>query len=166
MSWLTRLNAESADEAARMLQTCCGSMRWARAVAAERPFEDEAALVAAADRHWGGVAEVDRLEAFSAHPRIGDVEVLKDRFNRLAHAEQGQVVHDSDETLAALAARNREYEARFGFIFIVCATGKSADEMLALIEARLGNDRETELDNAAAEQAKITRIRIAAACAA
>lgn len=165
MSWLDSLNAADPARAEQMLRACCGASRWAAEVAAMRPFADAAALHAVAERCWSEATESDRLEAFAAHPKIGDVKVLKDKFNRQAHAEQGQVAAASDAVIAALARRNREYEKKFGFIFIVCASGKSAEEMLALLEARIDNDRPEEIANASAEQAKITRLRLDAALA-
>ena len=165
MSWLETLNTADAARAEQMLRACCGASRWATRVAALRPFADAAALHAAAEQCWAEATESDLLEAFAAHPMIGDVEVLKDKFNRQAHAEQGQVAAASDAVISALARRNNEYHEKFGFIFIVCASGKSAEEMLALLEARIDNDRPAELANAAAEQAKITRLRLDAALA-
>jgi len=100
------------------------------------------------------------LEAFSGHPQIGDLEALRNRYAERAHAEQGQVLSAPDETLAELKDMNEAYLERHGFIFIVCATGKSAEQMLELLEQRLPNSREQELRIAAEEQAKITHIRL------
>jgi 2-oxo-4-hydroxy-4-carboxy-5-ureidoimidazoline decarboxylase len=130
---------------------------------ARRPFADAAALRAAADEVWSALSHGDWLEAFSHHPRIGDVEGLRARFastRTWAEGEQAGARAASDEVLRALAEGNRAYEARFGHIFIVCATGKSAEEMLALLRARLPNDPVAEARVAAGEQAKITRLRL------
>jgi len=157
------LDAMPAAEARDALLRCCGSSRWAEGVIAGRPYRDARALFAAAEACWQSLGREDWLEAFRHHPRIGDREALRAKFATTrdwAAAEQSAAVAASDATLDALAEANREYEARFGHIFIVCASGKSADEMLALAQARLGNDAEAELRIAAAEQAKITRLRL------
>ena len=99
-------------------------------------------------------------EAFQGHPQIGDLAALLNKYASTASTEQGQVVEADEAVLIALGERNREYLDKFGFIFIVCATGKSAAEMLGLLEARIGNDRETELANGAIEQGKIMRLRL------
>ena len=174
------LNVLGAEARVARLLSCCHCQRWAQSLAAEAPFVDGAVLAARADALWAEATEVDRLEAFAGHPQIGgDLEALRKRFAaapadgpaELATAsgeqsaawsgsEQASVSRASEDTLRRLAAGNRDYLAKFGFIFIVCATGKSAEEMLALLEARLPHDRPTELDIAAGEQAKITRLRL------
>jgi 2-oxo-4-hydroxy-4-carboxy-5-ureidoimidazoline decarboxylase len=163
MDALSRLNALAAPEAREALRWCCGASRWVDAMAARRPFPDAHALFAAADEVWAGLGPADWSEAFSHHPRIGDKGALRERFAATRHwaaGEQSGVSAASEEVLDALARGNRDYEARFGHIFIVCATGKGADEMLGLLRQRLGNDPEAEARIAAAEQAKITRIRL------
>jgi 2-oxo-4-hydroxy-4-carboxy-5-ureidoimidazoline decarboxylase len=128
-----------------------------------RPFADAKALLASADEVWASLGPVDWKEAYAHHPRIGDKQALRERFaatRQWAAGEQAGVSGASESVLDALAEGNRDYESRFGHIFIVCATGKSAEEMLALLRARLGNDPKTEERIAAAEQAKITRIRL------
>jgi OHCU decarboxylase len=158
-----RLNCLSADEARAALLDCCGSARWAREVAALRPFGDVARLLAEGERVWFGLDREDWLEAFRSHPRIGqkkaEARVSADA-RRWSEGEQSRAREASDETRAALAEANREYEERLGFIFIVCATGKTAEEMLGLLRARLKNARETELRVAAAEQWRITELRL------
>lgn len=142
---------------------CCGSSRWITAMVAARPFPDRAALETMADRAFARLGLADWLEAFSKHPKIGDVAEMRSRFaNTAAWAgtEQGGVASADEATLKALADDNRTYEQRFGYIFIVCATGKGAEEMLAMLRARLGNDPEREFELAAAEQRKITWLRI------
>jgi 2-oxo-4-hydroxy-4-carboxy-5-ureidoimidazoline decarboxylase len=163
MDALSRLNSQSRDAAREALRRCCGSSRWVDAMAAGRPFADAAAVYAAAEEVWAGLGPADWIEAFAHHPRIGDKEALRQRFattRQWATGEQAGVSEASEEVLEALARANRDYEGRFGHIFIVCATGKGAEEMLGLLRARLGNDPETEQRIAAAEQAKITRIRL------
>jgi 2-oxo-4-hydroxy-4-carboxy-5-ureidoimidazoline decarboxylase len=161
LAWLDALEHEAAVAA---LARCCGARRWAEAVARGRPYADEAALYEAADRAWAAMDRADILEALAHHPRIGaDLDSLRDRFAATASwsaGEQAGVADAGDDVLVALRDGNLRYEERFGHIFIVCATGKSAAEMLALLEERLGNDPERELAIAAAEQAKITRLRL------
>jgi OHCU decarboxylase len=128
-----------------------------------RPFEDGAALLRQADRVWWSLGEPDRLEAFAAHPRIGGKKAAVDTGERAASwsaGEQAGVNGAADGVRERLATANEEYFDRFGFTYIVCATGKSAEEMLALLEQRLSNTREAELRTAAEEQAAITRIRL------
>ena len=151
------LNALSSTDALHALTECCGARAWVAAMEKCRPFRDEAHVLAAAAACFAGLTDADWLEAFRHHPKIGDMASLRLKF---AGEEQGAVAGASDATLAALAAQNAAYERRHGFIFIVCATGKSAGEMLALLTARLPNDKATELANAAAEQRKITAIRL------
>ncbi len=160
---LARLDRLSSAEAIAWFTRCCGARRWAEAMARARPFRDREALFETASRVWWALGREDWLEAFAHHPRIGDVEQLRERFGEAAaHSvrEQAGVRGADEQTLRALAEGNRAYEARFGWIFLVCASGKSAHEMLELLRTRLGNDPETELRIAAAEQEKITRIRL------
>ena len=163
MSGLDRLNALPAEEAERELLTCCGSRAWARRMAAARPFPDEAALYETADRTWGELGEADWLEAFRSHPRIGERKAEAGQTAReqaWSAGEQSGMDAAAAATQQAIAEGNRAYEARFGHIYIVCASGRSADEMLALLRSRLGNDPETEIRVAAEEQRRITRIRL------
>lgn len=158
------LNALGEAAAAAALERCCGSQRWVAAMLKERPFTSSSALYARAEQIWNGLGAADQLEAFAHHPQIGeDLAALRERFastHTLSAREQAGVTAADDATLLALRDGNRAYRARFGFIFIVCATGKSANEMLALLEQRLSRDPATELAQAAAEQAKITRLRL------
>lgn len=164
MSDATRLDAMSPEDAREALTRCCGAARWARGMLERRPFGGNDALMRAADEVWASMEEDDLLEAFAHHPRIGaDMDELKKRFastSAWASGEQAAARGASEETLRALRDGNLAYEARFDFIFIVCATGKSAEEMLALLRARLDNERADELRIAAGEQAKITRLRL------
>jgi 2-oxo-4-hydroxy-4-carboxy-5-ureidoimidazoline decarboxylase len=142
--------------AARELVRCCGARAWAARVAAGRPYADMASLLAAADAAWAEADRASRLEAFAAHPRIGQ----SDGASAWSRREQAGARGAAPEVLAALAEGNRRYEARFGHVFLICASGRDAAEMLAELEARLGNDPETELRVAAEEQRKITRLRL------
>ena len=161
-----RLDTLPREGAEAELFACCGSRAWASAMSVLRPWKTLAGVLSAADLVWRGLEPSDWLEAFQAHPRIGEkqarhVESAVDaRAQGWAENEQSGVAAAAAETLAALAEGNGAYHERFGYIFIVCATGKSADEMLALLRARLGNDAATELGIAAEEQRKITRIRL------
>ena len=147
------------EDARTLLRGCCASERWARSVVAGRPYGDRAALLEAARTAWQEADEAELLAAFAAHPRIGDVAQLRARFGR-ARAEQGRVLAADEAVLERLKALNDAYLERFGFIFIVCATGKSAAEMLALLEARIESDRATELATAAREQEAIMALRL------
>jgi allantoicase len=151
---LTRWNAMSAEEAESGMLACCGSKRWARKMAEARPFSGEDELFANADRIFRDLSAEDWLEAFAAHPKIGE------RASGEAATEQAGARGASPETLAALARANREYEERFGYIFIVCASGRSAEEMLDLCRRRLHNAAAEELKVAAEEQRMITRLRL------
>ena len=136
---------------------------------AARPFDTAAAIGATADAVWWSLDRADWREAFAAHPTIGSGASGRSGGSGRSHGldtsewsarEQAGVASASAGLRERLAAANREYERRFGYIFIVCATGKSADEMLAILEQRLANDPETELRVAAEEQGKITRLRL------
>lgn len=148
------MNALSFPEAETALLTCCGSRAWARRMAAGRPFRDRADLVKMSDGIWWSLGSEDWLGAFRAHPRIGE------RGGRWATQEQAGTRGARPEVLSELAEANQRYESRFGHIFIVCATGKSALEMLTLLQERFGNDPDAELRVAAEEQRKITNLRL------
>jgi len=153
---LAAFNRLAQPEARAQLGTCCASRRWAAAVAAGRPYRTHESLYRAADLAWRALDEADWLEAFAAHPRIGEQAVA----DPTARREQAGVAGASDRTRTALADANRTYEERFGHVFLICASGKSAEEMLASIHRRMGNDAPTELQVAAGEQSKITRLRM------
>ena len=160
---LARLNEATPQAARASLLRCCGSSRWAEEMADRRPFSDADALLEAAATLWQGLDQADWREAFAAHPKIGDLHSLRDKFAStadLAVAEQAGVGTATEEVLTALARGNSAYEARFGYIYIVSAAGKSADELLALLEARLGNEPGEETSIAAGEQQKITALRL------
>ena len=152
------LNALSADAARAALTRCCGSARWVAGMLERRPWASAAALYADAEATWARLGRDDVLEAFAHHPRIGARAEQTD--DAWARQEQARVGDADGETRRSLADANERYLRRFGYIFIVCATGKSAAEMLSLLEARLGNDPERELAIAASEQARITRLRL------
>lgn len=149
------VNGLPARAARVALGRCCGARRWVAAMLAMRPFANDAALFAAAERAWWALGRADWLEAFGAHPRIGQHAA-----DVWARNEQAGVSEAGEDVRAALAQGNRAYEERFGHVFLIFATGKSATEMLGALRGRLGNDPATELQIAAAEQAKITRLRL------
>jgi len=160
---LDQLNRFSPAQAEAEFLKCCGSRNWARSLTDARPFIDLDALFQKADSVWWSLSDEDWLEAFRAHPKIGGQKAASSQSEQArswSAQEQSGVENAVTETKAALAAGNQEYEERFGFIFIVCATGKNSEEMLAILNARLQNDRETELRLAAEEQRKITRLRL------
>ena len=160
---LMELNQLDEATARESLIRCFGAQRWVDAMLTSRPYADRAALHSAAARAARALTPEDWLEAFGHHPRIGDVAALREKFASTAAwagAEQQGAATAPEAVLEALARGNRAYERRFGYIFIVCATGRRAEEMLALLEARLPNDPARELDVAAAEQMEITRLRL------
>jgi OHCU decarboxylase len=159
---LSRLNALPDEEAAAELRRCCGSTVWAAAMAARRPFGGLDDLRATADEVWAALGRQDRLEALAAHPRIGERQPPPAAAATAAWAarEQASTQAASARTLAELADANQAYEERFGHRFIVCATGKSSDELLGILRQRLGNSAKQELEIAAEEQRKITNLRL------
>jgi 2-oxo-4-hydroxy-4-carboxy-5-ureidoimidazoline decarboxylase len=161
---LSELNNLPKPALAEALQKCCGSTMWTENMVAQFPVVDAKALMDEATIQWNQLSEADWREAFTHHPKIGgNVEALRAKFastSQWAEGEQASVKEASQATLEALATGNENYERRFGYIFIVCATGKTADEMLALLQARLPNKPEDEILIAAGEQDKITRIRL------
>ena len=160
---LSGWNQLSVDDAAQEIAPCCGSTAWARELAARRPFSDASSLIAASDEIWNRLESQDWLEAFSKHPRIGERKAPQTASKRSAtwSGEEQKAAATSDGSVRLeLAEANREYEQRFGRTFIVCATGKSAQEMLDILRKRLRNDDDTELRAAAEEQRKITNIRL------
>jgi 2-oxo-4-hydroxy-4-carboxy-5-ureidoimidazoline decarboxylase len=160
---LERLNALPAAEAAEALRSCCGSSSWVDAMVARRPFDSVTALLATADELWQATGPADWDEAFAHHPRIGEREskaTVSPTARAWSAGEQGAADRSGAEDRAALAAGGAAYERRFGRIYIVCASGRSAAEMLADVEARLGNDPEQERLVAMKEQGKITELRL------
>jgi 2-oxo-4-hydroxy-4-carboxy-5-ureidoimidazoline decarboxylase len=160
---LDDLNLLARAQAALTLSRCCGSAQWAKTMALKRPYFDQDELLKAADSVWQRLSSDDWREAFSCHPKIGDLNALREQFastTSWAEGEQACAGNASEETLESLAKGNAEYEKKFGYIFIVCATGKTAEEMVTLLRQRLSNDSASELRIAAEEQRKITRLRL------
>lgn len=164
MDLATRLNQLDRADAERALAACCSARAWVARMLERRPFDSTEAVYSAATEVWAGLGPGDYLEAFAGHPKIGEnLGALRERFAKTAHwsgEEQAGVAGSSDALLEELKQLNLDYHARFGYIFIVCATGKSAEEMLALLRLRLQHAPDHELAVAAAEQAKITRLRL------
>lgn len=161
-STLASWNTADAQSALDAMLACCGAHRWASAMVAARPIASVIDLSTAADRFWSTMQEPDWLEAFACHPRIGDRKSAHASAKSVAWSrqEQSSASNAADRILSELAAGNALYEQRFGFTYIVCATGKSAEEMLGILNRRLAIDRETELIEAAEQQRQITQIRL------
>ena len=160
---LDHWNEVPAHEAMAAVLPCCGSMAWARGLVARQPLRDEASLLAASDEIWNSLCEREWMEAFSKHPRIGEREAPAAASAQSAswsEQEQHKVAAAGEPAQESLAQANREYEQRFGRVFIVCATGKSAMEILDILRRRLQNDDAAELREAAEEQRKITNLRL------
>lgn len=158
-----RINEADDELARKLLSRCCAAAAWVEGMMARRPFDNETAIAAAADQVFWSLGREDFLEAFAAHPQIGDIETLRAKYadsRNWSEAEQSGVDSAGEETLRRLATANAAYLDRFGYIFIVCATGKTAAEMLAILEDRFANRPDQELSIAAAEQLKITQLRL------
>ena len=158
-----RLNQLSADLAEAEFLKCCGSRRWAKRMSEARPFASLEEVSSKADEIWSALDAADWLEAFRAHPQIGERKAKATQSHQAASwsaQEQSQAQQAADETKTAIAEGNRVYEHRFGFIFIICASGKSADEILGSLNERLPHDPDTEMRVAAEEQRKITQLRL------
>ena len=154
-------NDANESEAAEAMLACCGAQRWAAQMAAVRPVANVVALSEAADRIWATMSESDWLEAFACHPRIGERKAQSaSKSAAWAQQEQSGAVSASIDVLRKLADGNALYEQRFGLTYIVCATGKGADEMLAILERRLANGRVAELKEAAEQQRQIIQLRL------
>lgn len=157
------LDAIPARTAASFLANCCGSSRWVSEMVSARPFGSRDAVLTEADRIWTSLDASDWLEAFAHHPRIGErtgAVPQGELGGEWSEEEQAGIDDADDDAHRVLATLNQEYERRFGFIYIVCATGKTPEEMMELAGQRLRNDGATELRLAADEQRKITRIRL------
>jgi OHCU decarboxylase len=160
---ITALNAAQPPQAADLLRSCCGASRWVAAMVERRPFPSREGLLEAAEAAWRGLGAADWLEAFRHHPRIGESSgaIPQDaRGSAWSAGEQTGLAGTGDGVRQMLADVNREYESRFGFVYIVNATGRSADELLAVARQRLSNDAALELRVAAEEQWQITRNRL------
>jgi OHCU decarboxylase len=160
---LERLNALSPEEAEAEFLKCCGSTLWARRMMDERPFHNLQELLTKADAEWWALDKEDWLEAFSRHPKIGEKKSERTQAQearRWSEQEQSGTRSADEETRRELAELNRTYLRKFGYIYIICATGKTADEMLAILKERLTNDADREIRVAAEEQRRITHLRL------
>jgi 2-oxo-4-hydroxy-4-carboxy-5-ureidoimidazoline decarboxylase len=159
---LAAWNAAPEAEAIEEMLACCGARRWAEAMVAARPIRSVEELSVTADRLWSTMGEADWMEAFACHPRIGERKAAIESGQSAEWSQQEQSLVNAAEAAVrtGLAERNELYEERFGFTYIVCATGKSATEMLAILNRRLNNDRGTELREAAEQQRQIMQIRL------
>lgn len=164
MTMAATLNSLAEPAARQALENCCASPGWINSMVARMPFANDESVTNAATFSWQTLPREEWLAAFAAHPKIGDVNSLKKKYASTAtwaSNEQASIAQASDYTLHELARYNQDYEAKFGYIFIVCATGKSAAEMLTILKSRIGNEADIELQIAAAEQLKITLLRLA-----
>src|SRR5689334_15868653 len=160
---LTWLNSLTDEDATKELLQCCGSKRWASTTATGRPYDTLEILLATSDDIWWSLDRNDWLEAFRSHPKIGEQKAagkVSSQSQQWSGQEQSGVNEASHETASTLAALNEAYEQKFGYIFIICATGKTSDEILAALRQRLEHDAETELPIAATEQSQITELRL------
>jgi OHCU decarboxylase len=160
---IERWNGLPADDAENEILPCCGSRAWARGMVARRPFTDNASVLASSDETWRALAEADWMEAFASHPRIGESRAPESATARSAawsSQEQRDAAAADEQVKIALREANREYERRFGRIFIVCAAGKSGAEILQILRHRLQNDDRTEVHEAAEQQRQISQIRL------
>lgn len=158
-----KLNLLNEQQAQQALSHCCVAPRWIEGMLAARPFNNREQLLSTANTVWQRLDEDDYLAAFEGHPQIGDLSTLSEKYAATASKaghEQSGMCQANTSTLEKMITLNNDYLHKFGFIFIVCATGKSAEQMLALIEQRINNNRAEELQIAAGEQAKITQIRL------
>jgi 2-oxo-4-hydroxy-4-carboxy-5-ureidoimidazoline decarboxylase len=160
---LEALNELSKDQLKEALSKCCGSTTWVQKMSDLFPVSSVESLLEQAASVWFACNEEDWKEAFTHHPKIGDIDSLRKKFASTAawaSGEQSGTAHASEDVLEALSRGNKLYEDKFGYIFIVCATGKSAKEMLEILMQRLHNDPATEIKIAMQEQHKITLLRL------
>ena len=160
---LESLNSLTISDANEQFETCCGAANWVEKMNQNRPFQNKDDLYQKAESIWYSLSSKDWLEAFTHHPKIGNIDSLRKKFHNtksISKDEQSGINDAAESTLKDLAESNQLYQDKFGFIFIICATGKSADEMLALIKIRLNNNANEEMRNAAKEQNKITQLRL------
>ena len=160
---LHELNTLPKQQLIQELNKCCGSSAWVNKMLPFFPADDLVELLEDAEEQWFKCSEEDWKEVFAQHPRIGDMESLQKKLSSTAHwasAEQAGVNNASQQTIEALAEANKKYEDKFGYIFIVCATGKPAEEMLEILQERLKNEPKDEIEIAADEQNKITKLRL------
>lgn len=157
-----KINSIAIEVARQALIKCCGSTQWVNAMIEARPFSSKEQLFNQSDALWFALPESEWLAAFGHHPRIGESQ-LREKFANTADwsaGEQAGVASASEEVIQGLAEGNDAYYNKFGFVFLICATGKSAEEMLTALRERLPNDRQAELQNAAQEHSAITKIRL------
>jgi 2-oxo-4-hydroxy-4-carboxy-5-ureidoimidazoline decarboxylase len=160
---LSEWNVLPQADAAATLLDCCGSPAWAKILTSGRPFPDEGALLQAADRAWRQLSPVEWREAFHSHPRIGESKpqtIVPALSAAWSAQEQGAVSTAGAQEKSVLAEANRAYEQKFGYIFIVCATGKSVAEVLEILRCRMHNDADSELREAAEQQRQIMQLRL------
>lgn len=160
---IEELNNSDRFEVLNFFLQCCGCTKWIELMASSRPFRDKHDVLEKSNAIWNSIDNYFRVESFLHHPRIGDLKSLKKKYSGTmltAESEQSGVSSASDEILKLLSDLNEEYEKKFGFIFLVCATGKSAEEMIRLMLQRLGNTFEQEIETAMNEQNKITNLRL------
>lgn len=157
---LARLNGQPRDTSFALFLRCSHSAHWARFMLDRMPFTDALALSRCAHEGWQCASENDWHDAFAGHPKIGDVEYLRKRFDTRAIGEQGQLLEAPEDLIEELARLNTEYQARHGFIFIVCAHGLGAQQMVQALQARLPRPREVEFAEAANQHAAINRLRL------
>ena len=160
---LSELNQHSESDAELLFMQCCTSSNWSKRMVSGRPYKNITTLKSEANSFWEKASESDFLQAFEGHPKIGNIDSLREKYSStkaLASGEQSSVSQASEQVITDLATGNEEYLKKFGFIFIVCATGKSALEMLVMLQNRIINERNVELINAAEEQRKIFQIRL------
>jgi len=160
---LARWNTLAADEATCEILPCCGSQAWAEKLAAQRPFSTPESLFVVSDAVWLSLPEADWQQAFDSHPRIGQRHAqaaTAQSLNWSSGEQRVAMASQDDAAKMALAEGNREYEAKFGRIFLVCASGKSTQEILTILRTRMGNTPEQELREAVDQQRQITQLRL------
>jgi allantoicase len=160
---LDRFNRLSPAEARKPLLACCGAKKWVEQMLKQRPFPDLPYVLDTADKTWAALDPQDWLEAFRQHPPIGEKraqESQSETARKRSAAEQSAAQHGAPEKLAALATANAAYHAKFGHVFLICATGKTSGDILDNLQQRMKNDPQTELALAAEEHRKITRLRL------
>lgn len=160
---IEQFNKLSDDEAKTEITRCCGASNWVKKVLDNRPYNNKNSLLELAEKEWFNLSQDDWLEAFQHHPKIGDINSLSKKYantQKWAEGEQSGVNSASENIIHNLAQGNKDYEEKFGYIFIVCATGKTAQEMLDILNTRLPNNAEEEIKIAIGEQNKITKIRL------
>ena len=160
MTPLDLFNTQPAPEATAQLLACCHSHAWAEALVSHRPYKTPEALTEEADRIWFRLNQPAWLEAFAAHPRIGEKKAAETAYLAASQTEQSAAQDTLAPVAEALLLGNRAYEEKFGFRYIIFASNRTAPELLAVLEARLNNSRDSELHEAARQQMHITHLRM------